>query len=580
MKKFLISIVFLLAAAASHAQDFTPVVTQFNKRDYKADNQNWSVTYDDDGVVYFGNGNCLLSYDGIIWSKHNMPYNKIVRSVMADGNRIYAGSYEEFGYFEKKSDGRLVYTSISDLLTEYDMQNDEIWKILKVGDRIVFQSFTSYFIYDGEDISPFRASTVFNFFCKFGKDVYTDTNTEGLCTVDLETGELTKVAAPFRSSLISILDRLDGTAYFVTYSDGIYLFDGRDFRKFRTEVDEGLGRWQVNRAELSRSGDIIIGTLLNGAVSIDEDGKADWMVNTSNVLQSNTVLGMKFDMNGNLWFALDTGIAIIPAGNSLMYINSLYPGIGAVYTAHYEAPHLYMGTGQGLYRARMLPDFRNVSDIEIIPEIKGHVWDISEFDSQVFISTNTETYELLDNGGFKAVSPVSGGMCIAEGNIAGKRVLVQGTYTYLCIYVRENGKWVYSHSINDFMDPISTIAIDHTGSVWAGHMHRGMYKIDLNPDLKSMVSCTRYDSLGEGDFLPIRVYLVDGRMVFADTKNMYTYDYIEKKIVPYDDLSSRIGSFRDAYRICRSKYGSHWFITQTEAAKLDFEGGQALKYLM
>ncbi len=572
MKKYCIIIFFsFLSTSFAWTQEFTPVVTQFNKKDYKAHHQNWSISYDDNGVMYFGNGNCLLSYDGTIWSKYNMPYNQTVRSVMAVGNKIYVGSYEEFGYFEKMQDGRLIYHSLSKLLDGYQMQNDEIWKIIQYGDKIIFQAFTSYFIFDGNEIKAHKTVSICHFFCKSMGKIYTYTDRFGLCTIDCETAELTKINCPFDSPLVSIVEKKDGCAYFVTYSNGIFLYDGKEFSKFETDVDKGLETWQVNRADLSQDGNLIVGTLLNGAICINADGNAIWTVNTSNILQSNTVLGIKTDASGNIWVALDSGIALIPADNSMMYISSLDPGIGTIYTAYYNAPYLYMGTGQGLYRALLSENFTKISDIEIIPEIRGNVWDISEFDSQVFISTNTETFELSDNGQVKEVSETDGGMCFANGKIAGKEVLVQGTYTKLCIYVKEKGRWIFSHSVDDFINPINTVVIDYSGTIWAGHMHHGLYAINLSKDLKTIDTCKYYESLNKDEHLPIWTYLVNERVVFADTKSIYTYDDIKKEIIPYKELNSKLGHFKNAYRVCRSGYGSYWFINDYEAAKINLE---------
>jgi len=52
--------------------------------------------------MYFGNNKGLLEFDGTIWDINKLPENKLVRSLMVDKNdRIYVGSFEEFGYFEK-----------------------------------------------------------------------------------------------------------------------------------------------------------------------------------------------------------------------------------------------------------------------------------------------------------------------------------------------------------------------------------------------------------------------------------------------------------------------------------------------
>ena len=105
-------IIFFLTTLIS--QEFTPIVKQFSKNDYNASNQNWSVAQCPDGILYFGNNQGLLSFDGSMWKTTRMPQNKIVRSLLIDKDgRIYVGSFEEFGYYTKSKTGRLEYTSLS-----------------------------------------------------------------------------------------------------------------------------------------------------------------------------------------------------------------------------------------------------------------------------------------------------------------------------------------------------------------------------------------------------------------------------------------------------------------------------------
>lgn len=568
-----VALIFCLSFlyAICDAQELTPVVSQFDKEDYMAANQNWAVSQDADGIMYFGNGEGLLAFDGILWTLYNLPHNKIARSVMADGDRIYVGSYEEFGFFRKCHNGTLEYESLSSALTGYEMQNDEIWTILKYGDKVVFQAFASYFVYDGKEVFAVKSPSVFMFFSEFSDKIYTDTNDLGLAEVDILTGKISQVSVPFSSPMIAVLPKNQKEAYVVTYSDGIYLFDGENFTPFRTDADRFLKNSQVNKAVLSEDGTLVIGTLLSGAVAIDACGRKLWGINSTNVLQSNTVLGLKYDMDGNLWLALDTGIAVVPGGLPVMYASSLKPSVGSVYDVYFDGDGLYLATGQGLYRSDFSPLSGHVGDTEMIPEVHGHVWYIDTFDGQVFCGTNKSTYEISDRGVVE-VCGVEGGMCMSRGRIGDQDVLVQGTYTYLCVYVRRDGKWVYSHHVEDFMEPISSLEIDGSGIVWAGHMHQGLYRIRLSDDLETVSSMKYYPSLSGTESLPVHVCSVTGNVVFNDCSSFYIFDRMSGDILPYDRLNSALGHFCQAYRVCSSGYSSSWFITSSEAAKVVFKG--------
>ncbi len=138
---------------------FVPPVFNYNTSNYNAGNQNWAVAQDKNEIMYFANNQGLLSFDGINWTLHSLPNNQGVKSIFIDNNedntnneRIYVGSFEEFGYFERDATNRLFYHSLKDLVKDYTFKNDEIWTIIKHNNIVYFQSFSSYFSYQENSI--------------------------------------------------------------------------------------------------------------------------------------------------------------------------------------------------------------------------------------------------------------------------------------------------------------------------------------------------------------------------------------------------------------------------------------------
>ena len=94
---------------------FVPPVFNYNTSNYNAGNQNWAISQDKNGIMYFANNQGLLSFDGVNWRLHTLPNNLGVKSIYVDSNiednivkeRIYVGSFEEFGYFERDASNRL-----------------------------------------------------------------------------------------------------------------------------------------------------------------------------------------------------------------------------------------------------------------------------------------------------------------------------------------------------------------------------------------------------------------------------------------------------------------------------------------
>jgi hypothetical protein len=158
----LICIVFLFTGISSAIGNNPvkfgqPRVINFPKSTYNADNQNWCIDQDDRGTLYFANNDGLLTFDGISWRTYPLPNKLIMRSLdVQSSNRIFTGSYEEFGFWERDKNGELQYNSLIPLLKDFTFQNEEIWKIITWKGITYFQSFSVIFAYNGKTIKVIR----------------------------------------------------------------------------------------------------------------------------------------------------------------------------------------------------------------------------------------------------------------------------------------------------------------------------------------------------------------------------------------------------------------------------------------
>lgn len=566
--KILLTSVAVFSTLVIDAQSFLPITSQFTKKDYMAGSQNWAVEQGTDRIIYFGNAEGLLVYDGWNFSLIKMPKNQVVRSIFINKqNRIYVGSFEEFGYFEKDALGNYKYTSISSKLKNYKMKNDEIWSIIEFQGKIVFQSFTSIFVWDGKNVTGKRYDFTFMYLQNFNNQLYIYVHKSGFCKYNLTSQQFTSLRdVPFHSSVIKILPINDKFSYVVTESEGIYSFDGTSFKKFQTNAEDWLSKWGVNKAVLTNDSLIVVGSIQNGVAAFNLKGQKLWDLNTTGSLLNNTVLGMYCDNENNVWLALDRGISKIDLGSSLRMIASFSPSIGSIYSVAYQNSKLFLATNQGLYRANLSLAEKKISGIELDRQIKGQIWNIFSADNQLFCGNNDATFEILPNGANRTIPSSKGGMCMCRGKIYNTDVLVQGTYNEICIYTKQNNRWEYSHSIANFYNPINTIQIDFQGNIWASHMHNGLYKITLKEDLTTIDKIVKYNSLNGTKELPIKVYSINNRVLFSDNTAFYIYDDLHNKIIPFTRLNESLGRFQNSHNVCHCKSNAYWFIDNDAAS--------------
>lgn len=557
--------------SVSYATDFVPIVTNFTKKEYKAANQNWAVGQDASGFIYVGNNDGLLRYDGTSWTLFRIPGNRVVRSLyIAKDGRIYVGSYQEFGYFEPTPNGMLCYHSLSQFLHHYTMQNDEIWSILNVNGKIYFQAFTSYFVYDGKTVQGYRTSHTFLMFNAYRNAIYTHIYGVGLCKLNPDTHQfipvITKNQPP--DPVISILPYDATRALLVTTTGGLFLLNGDQCEAFKNDANGILQNAQANRAVMNKDSVYVIGTILDGVLAVDKRGKMLWKLNGSNMLQNNTVLGIESDKNNNIWIALDKGISLIHNGGKIHFVTSFQPSIGAIYDVNVDHSSIYIGTNQGLYEGNISDLSSNVKTVSVhlVSQIRGQVWNLTRFNQQLFIGNNEATY--CENGkNISQICPVKGGFCLKQGIIHDQDVLVQGTYTQLCIYKKNNrGEWTFSNVVDSFINPIRYLEIDYQGTIWASHLQQGLYRIVLNKDLNKIQSIQLYQNFDGKAPTNITVFKIGQRVVFNNGTRFYTFDDLSKKIIPYNMLNNALGAFASAYRISHFKDDYYWFIRDDDAA--------------
>jgi len=116
MKRFAIFLIvnLLFTVLPAQVNKFgVPLTKSYPMQITQGSDNNWCITKDKFGVIYFGNDNNLvIRFDGSKWSTIPLnPENEtVVRALGADENGIiYLGGASEFGYIAPDSTGKPAY---------------------------------------------------------------------------------------------------------------------------------------------------------------------------------------------------------------------------------------------------------------------------------------------------------------------------------------------------------------------------------------------------------------------------------------------------------------------------------------
>ena len=109
----------------------------------------------------------------------------------------------------------------------------------------------------------------------------------------------------FNQKQVRFVFKIESKLIVGTASDGLFIYDHNGFNQLLPEWNEYFIKNKINRAALSPDGKLVIGTILDGIIAFDLSSKMLFKINTPAGLQNNTVLGIAFDKNHNIWLALD-----------------------------------------------------------------------------------------------------------------------------------------------------------------------------------------------------------------------------------------------------------------------------------
>jgi hypothetical protein len=118
-----------------------PFIRNYNPKEYGAAFNYWAIAQDRRGVMYFGNWNGVLEYDGVSWRLISTPNKSGVRSLVVDANdRIYVGAVGDLGYLAPNSLGDMRFISLLDHVLPENREFNEVWYSYATSQGVYFRT--------------------------------------------------------------------------------------------------------------------------------------------------------------------------------------------------------------------------------------------------------------------------------------------------------------------------------------------------------------------------------------------------------------------------------------------------------
>ena len=136
------------APAPGEREAGLPYLRNYSPKEYGAQEQNWAVTQDPRGVIYIGNNDGVLIYDGVRWQTIRVANGSAVRSLDVDAaGTVYVGARGDFGYLAAGDSGALRYVSLLGNVPPGDRGFKDVWRTIVTPQGVVFTTFQAIFRY-------------------------------------------------------------------------------------------------------------------------------------------------------------------------------------------------------------------------------------------------------------------------------------------------------------------------------------------------------------------------------------------------------------------------------------------------
>lgn len=531
---------------------FLPI-KNFSPNELKALPQNWAIIEDNRGIIYIGNKEGLLEFDGTTWRKIRIRAEYDVRSLAIDDlGRIYVGSVGEFGYMQPNNIGDLEYVSLKKYIKNEYQEFDDVWKTFYLNGKVYFQTSGKLFCLIGDTIYSWNAKTEFHNSFAVNNNLYLTQTDIGLTKLQGKDIILPSGGEEFADKkLYILLPYIESNHMFaVTNDNGAFVINDQQdqfkIQQFKLDIDDILLDYQVYHGTLLPNNYISIGTF-EGAEIITHLGKVKYWLNQNMGLADDNIKFQYVDRQNNLWFALSNGLSRVEINSPIMMFDKRSNVKGTIESITRVDGKLFIASSVGaFYLNKVLPIKHKPSEFLPIENINNETWIvkpiITKSEQILLVEANEDIYE-VDLITMKGKSILHDYPWAIHQSKLDENLVFIGLEEGVTSLYRENSSWISKENLNGIDLLIKDIAEDNSGNLWLGNPENGIFKLNYKIENKSIVSneLNFYDTLHglpEGPYIP---FSFDNKTIVGTGSGLYIYDSIMDKFIPDTSLENAFG---------------------------------------
>jgi DNA-binding CsgD family transcriptional regulator len=551
-----------------------PYITNHSKTSYKGGIENWDAVTTKDGFIYFANNEGLLIFNGTKWSSHRLPNKTIVRSVAHDtiNNRIYVGGQDEVGYFFPDRKGSLIYQSIKTILPKHFASIEDVWDIQIADEKVLFRSVNQVFVFADNKITTIDIpAKAINFLKYVNGKIYCGDPNAGVYEVSGQKPALLGGSDVFKGQRVSdIIELTKDKILFITEKNGLLVYQNNTFTPFLKS--NNLKNAILSSAVLINENLIAVGSVLQGIIFLDSLGHHVFSITKDQGLQTNNIITLALDVNGNIWAGTSNGIdhVLINSPYTIIYADAEMQG--SVYAVKIYEEKLFVGTNNGLFYTEWID---NKNEFKTKPFRKvvnsdGQVWALYTVGEALFMGHNEGAFQIIGGKAVKISKDYEGSWSFIA--MPDQKKMLVGTYSGFKLYKKENNTWRQADDVKGFKESARIVATDRYGDVWVSHPYRGVYRLSLNDRFDEIVQLKNY---GIAHGLPSDMANYVTRLkddIYVNTESgIYLYDKKTDEFIMESELSELLGSNANTRRMFPKENNGIWFVNEMECGMIKID---------
>ncbi len=503
---FFVTVLLQLTVFSQNLSTGNPLIKNFLPAEYGASSQNWSVIQDHRGVMFFGNTQAILEFDGSRWSTYDLPNLVPARSLdVSPEGVLYVGTFGNFGYLSVNTDGSRAFVSLANKIKE-DEHNEfaDIWRVAAVSSGTYFFTPNRIYCFNNGEINVIEAEMEAMFGFKAYDRVFVMLKDKGLAII--EDNELIKLphTSVFNSEhrMYTLIEFKDEKILIGTRNSGFYTYDlaffkenerynfkkkvaGSVIRHLKSNATEYINENSMYSATKVNDNLFAFGTVTGGIVLINQKGNIERIINSNHSLNNNCIYSLYADESGNLWAGLQQGISHIDLSYPLSFYNEEYNKLSGFVTSTVMFNNeLYVGTMSGVYKypTQTSTSGEKLEFTKLTEEI-FEFWDFAAVRNNLLAVGNGGIYSLKRG---KLINILEESASVIEKSKFSDDLLFIGHDEEFAVYhIKGKGKQIRLKKYFSFTgvdERIVSIVEFQPGELWLSTDFDGIYKVKYKPE--------------------------------------------------------------------------------------------------